>query len=390
MIDNINEDYIRGLITNRMLQNMTVEYKAELPELESEKGKDEFLADIVSFANSAGGYIFYGIEAKDGGQQNILGVNLENKNEDTIKQQIESIIRDMVEPRIIPSVKIQFINCESKKSVLVIRVPKSWCAPHMVGPKDSSRFYCRNSAGKYHLDCSEIRSAFLFSENLAEKIRNFRNDRLAKIVSDEIPCPFLLGKGSKLVLHILPLSSFKGDIAIDIKSFSQFAANFHPVYTDPGRRLINFYGVLAYSHESNGFPPYSYCQVFRTGQIESVTNLSSYMKNDNLPVEALEREIVKTIKELTENLKQWGPIVPFFISIAWLGVKDCVVCESPYEIKKIVDQDLILPEIMFKDYNDNPSEIAKMLRTSFDLVWNAGGYLGSPNFDKNGDWIPKS
>jgi hypothetical protein len=50
-----------------------------------------------------------------------------------------------------------------------------------------SRYYSRNAAGKYSVDVTEIRSAFGLSESLPDKIRWFRDDRVAKIVADETP-----------------------------------------------------------------------------------------------------------------------------------------------------------------------------------------------------------
>jgi hypothetical protein len=40
--------------------------------------------------------------------------------------------------------------------VLRIRIPPSWAAPHIVTFQGLSRFYPRNSAGKYPLDAGEI------------------------------------------------------------------------------------------------------------------------------------------------------------------------------------------------------------------------------------------
>jgi hypothetical protein len=44
---------------------------------------------------------------------------------------------------------------------------RSWIAPHRV--KANDKFYGRNSKGKYPLDVSELRTAFMLSEQLTEK-----------------------------------------------------------------------------------------------------------------------------------------------------------------------------------------------------------------------------
>ena len=63
-----------------------------------------------------------------------------------------------------------------------------------------SRFYSRNSAGKYPLDVHELRAAFAMSERTAERTRAFRAERLAHVISGETPVAML--DGAKTVLHI--------------------------------------------------------------------------------------------------------------------------------------------------------------------------------------------
>lgn len=61
-------------------------------------------------------------------------------------------------PRI-PGISMRAVPLKGKRFVIVIRIPKSWASPHMI-TKGSSKFYSRNSAGKYPLDVFEIRTAF--------------------------------------------------------------------------------------------------------------------------------------------------------------------------------------------------------------------------------------
>ena len=71
--------------------------------------------------------------------------------------------------------------------MLIIRIRKSWSAPHMVTFKGAARFYSRNSTGKYPLDVSEIRTAFSVSETLPDRLKNFRQHRLSLIASMRHP-----------------------------------------------------------------------------------------------------------------------------------------------------------------------------------------------------------
>jgi predicted HTH transcriptional regulator len=74
--------------------------------------KLEFLADVTSFANSNGGTIFYGIEAKDG--QPISMDGFEISNLDKFKLRIEEILKDNIKPRI--DFNLSFIELSTKKN----------------------------------------------------------------------------------------------------------------------------------------------------------------------------------------------------------------------------------------------------------------------------------
>jgi len=55
-------------------------------------------------------------------------------------------------------------------------------------------------------------------------------------------------------------------------------------------------------------------------------------------------------------------------------------------VQSIDREDLKLPRVVIDDFVKNPE---KMLKTSFDRIWNACGYPNSLHYDKNGNWIEK-
>jgi len=389
-IDKIIKVDILALITDGIAEIKTIEYKAELPKFNDE-GKKEFLADITSFANAAGGDILFGIKAEKGIPKDAVGVGIDKAKQDELKLKLESIIRDSIESRIIPAIQMEFVSGFEKGPVLIIRVPKSWAAPHMVGPKNSSRFYSRNSAGKYPLDCSEIRSAFSLSESLTARIQQFRNDRLAKIIAGETPV--LLEGKSRLVLHILPVSSFTSDTSIDAKLLFDQAGTFEPMFATGLSRRINFDGCVTFDRSGN--TSYTYCQIFRRGQLEAVSG-SFFVDNDGklfLPHIAYEKELIESVKKFTAALNAFQVFAPLFISITLLGVKGVALTtrNSFTRYTAPIDrQNLILPELMVEDYGKvaNDNDIARLLRPALDSVWNACGEPWSINFNKDGNWSP--
>ena len=115
-------------------ESKTLEYKLKLP-LSTDKDKKEFLADASSFANAGGGDLIYGIGAIDGRPIDIPGLADFNEDKDVLR--LESSIRDGIEPRV-QGVQFRTIEGFSNGPVLIIRLPRSWAAPHMVSFKGNS------------------------------------------------------------------------------------------------------------------------------------------------------------------------------------------------------------------------------------------------------------
>jgi len=176
--DDINETDIRQLIEDQISERKTIEYKLTLPDNKYDS-KKEFLADVSSFANAVGGHLLYGIKAENGIPVEITGVS--NSDLDGEILRLENLLRDNIQARI-QGVSVRAVNIESRNPVLVIRVPPSWLKPHVVNFQGHWRFYARNSAGKYPLDVLELKSAFLASSELGEKIRNFHINRISKVI----------------------------------------------------------------------------------------------------------------------------------------------------------------------------------------------------------------
>ncbi|MCX5908563.1 MAG: ATP-binding protein, partial [Deltaproteobacteria bacterium] len=210
-IESISETDLQTLKENQVAEGKTVEYKAALPG-GTDSGKKEFLADVSSFANASGGHLLFGIEEANGIPTAIPGLDIPDT--DALINRLENIVRDGIEPRI-PGIQMRKIDLKTSKKVIIISIPKSWSLPHMVIFQGHSKFYSRNSSGKYPLDVGELRSAFLLSETTIERIRRFRLERLGKILSGETPVPVELVP--KMVLHLIPINAFDPARKLDPK-----------------------------------------------------------------------------------------------------------------------------------------------------------------------------
>lgn len=390
LFDLINKSDIDALIYNGVAETRTLEYKEKLS-VNSDEDKKEFLADISSFANTSGGDIIYGIQEQRSSDNKTTGIpeaanGVGAINSDAEIRRLENIIRDGVAPRII-GLQTKAIDGFADGLVIVIRVPKSWNSPHMVTFKNHSRFYSRNSAGKYPLDVTEIRSAFIASESLADKMGQFRTERIAKVIADETPVP--LQPNPKIVLHVLPITSFTAGSNIDLNLISNNSSDLRLINSFNSSIRYNFDGFLRYAN-NNTLPiiSYAYTQIFRNGAIEAVEAymLKAWDEKRLIPSVAFEEKLINSLQQYLQLQHNLEITPPTFIMLSLLGVKDYIMATNNFFYQAYpIDRDILLvPEVIVEDYTAEASDI---LRPAFDAIWQACGWERSQYYDDNGNWV---
>src|ERR1700752_4086540 len=178
-LEAINESDLQALRENGVREKKDIDYKASLPN-NTHDSKKEFLADISSFANASGGHLVLGMREEAGVPVELCG--LQHINVDAEVNRLDNLLRDGIKPRLYMA-PIQPVSLRAQEVAIVIRIPKSWAAPHVVDYQGHWRFYSRNSSGKYPLDIGEVRTAFALTETIGERIRDFRAEQLGRIVA---------------------------------------------------------------------------------------------------------------------------------------------------------------------------------------------------------------
>ena len=386
-IDKIKKTDIDELLISKAAESKTLEYKEELSK-DSDNEKKEFLADVSSFANASGGDIIYGIKEERDGKKGKTGrpeaaIGIANITGDEAKLRIENIVRDGLSPRL--KFQIKCIDGFPQGPVIILRMPKSLSAPHMI-LKGSSKFYSRNSAGKYPLDVGEIRSIFLASEALPEKIKRFREQRLAEITADQTPVQ--LKTGRRFVIHLIPISAFL---------YGSNNQNIILSSTDDKIRVQQAVSVDNFRYNIDGYLVYQtgdigdhgrYFQFYRTGIIEYVDSniLTSLESRDNIPGIAYEKRIIERVSNLLNLMKYFNIETPILIMISLLDVKGVKMIHRACETSECIDRDsIILPDILLDDYAVKTEHLLRMV---FDAIWQACGVDRSLNYDEHGDWNP--
>lgn len=382
-LQEIEETNLQQLINAQVPESRTLDYKRDL-EVSTPDQRKEFLADISSFANASGGHLIIGIDESGGIPTTINGVSVPDPDAEVLR--LENIIRTGIDPRI-PGLETRAISLSSGDYVLIFRIPQSWISPHMVTLRGTSRFFSRNSAGKYQLDVTELRNAFILSESASERIRNFRIDRINKIMTGDTPVS--LEEGAKEALHLVPLQSLSTDRQADLDVFIKDHATdlyriLHPRNLTDWRH--NFDGILIINAPQTVGVARWYIQLFRNGITEFVGVVAKPEVHDISY--KFERNFIEILPKLLEyqHLMQVQP--PIISLLSMVNVNGYTIAGQKQSWDRAqtfpIDRDVLaVPEIIIEDMACDPTQTLKPL---FDPVWNAAGWPRSMNYQEDGSY----
>jgi hypothetical protein len=387
-ITNITESDLVSLIADQVAEARTIDYKRDLPGTPNEARK-EFLYDISSFANAAGGHIVFGVEEKEGLPTNLVGLAGINADQEILR--LEQVAREGIRPPI-TGLQAVAVRLASGNIAIVWRVPKSWNPPHQVIYQRAFRFYGRGSNGKYQIDVDELRSLFSLSETVAERVRQFRIERIGRIVGGGAPVALM--HRSCLVLHVVPLSAFGLRSGFSLTEAIEHPNYFPPLYRNrPANWRINFDGILTLSNADEGAAEQrAYVQVFRSGIVEAVA--SGIAKGNPTTVTTLEVEaaIVKYARVYTAAITECGAELPVTIIASLVGVGDAVISTGQRSIfaeqSVASDRDQMhLSEAILDAVPSGNQDCATAVRSVLDQLANAAGAASTSSFDAAGNYL---
>lgn len=379
-LDFIQEEDLRQLVTDEVIEGKSIEYKRDNYG-STDESKKEFLKDVSSFANASGGFLLIGVDAENGIPVRIPGIKVASIDQEKLR--LESILIDNIRPRI-QGVKVKEISLQDEPNyVIIISIPQSFVCPHMITYKKSNKFYSRNSSGSYLLDVEELRNLFNLSGSLAEQARTFRVERLGRIISGGTPIP--LESFPKIILHLIPLNP----VSSSLQQFSLNPGFIGIRYPDFGADLknanSNFDGYLEYSQDLR-FEP-SYLQVFRSGSMEYVWTHPLKREKKMIADIVLERTFLNAVRRLLLIEEYYmGVRPPLFVILSLIGIQGYTVMEqnARYNNSRIDRDSLLFPEVMLETFRCN---IEQEMKTILDILWNSVGWPECPHYNPSGtEW----
>jgi len=396
-LNDLTPEHIQGLIDSEVAESLTLEYKQKLPSKQSEE-KREFLYDVASMANAAGGDIVFGIaerpgenNAKTGIAEKLLGERWSNIQAEVIR--LSSYVKDGIAPRL-GGVELKPISCRDGDA-LVVRIPSSWNKPHLVTIGGVDRFYKRTGTTNNPMNVEEIRRAFLEQGELRETIARWRQHRVELI--DLGPAPVVLASGVITLFHVIPSDAFTPGAFTQSWRIPPNEKN--SVYVPDGNldQRYNADGFLCHGSRKNDGPVNGYTQLFRSGIVEyGFSHHYQPIASENAMIlgRVLEREMVYCYQDANGRLRREGRTGAVYIGFSLMRIFGKSFYNSPiaaawqdrkYEIRQSAFSS---PEV-YVDLSE-PAEnapFAKTLRPLVDTLWQVGGREQTPCI-VNGVWDP--
>jgi len=388
LLSSTNQSDIEQFVTDGEQENSYLEFKRELPSTWDNATKHEFIADISAFANAGGGDLIFGIQ--DDGEGIARKVIPQQINPDQDTRRLQDFLLNLVEPRI-PACEVfpVPVNVDGQSGyIIVVRTIRSWAGPHRV--KTNQHFYIREGLRKRQIDVQELRSLFIRSESQGSRIRDFRTDRISRILTGDTPCQ--LKQGAIMVLHLFPTQSALESMSIEPSNYlpgRMVRPRNLPIFsTLTGSTHINFDGAVTVipsrEIETNGYSIF-----FRNGFYESVKIYNSRSDSNGkfyLPSQLYESECIQLVDRFREELGSLGINSEIVVMFSLLNANQTMLGLSQEQSLfisggqgKFDRQHLLLPDF----FVPSKTEAVDALRPMFDLVWQSCGFPKSFNYNDN-------
>lgn len=236
------QDILTATANGSLEETLTFEAKKELP---PKNKNSEIAKDASAMANTAGGVIIFGIGEDVSGRPTIP-TPFELKGE---REKIDNIIRTSVSE--VPSYTISAIESQldTTKGYLVLVIPPSERAPHMVIVNGERRYYGRGETGNYILSEPEV-------ARLYER-RNLARFDLTPILEEQIQNAPIKEHNGFIHLHIVIKPVLQDDSILE-KAVGGFSIEYGGQVNE--QILLNL--LVEKVRESDVFPSDGYGQGF--------------------------------------------------------------------------------------------------------------------------------
>ncbi len=358
-INKIDMQDIKNLIKDQEPESKHLEYKGEM---EGQEEKRAINKAVCGFANADGGLFIYGINEDENKKHTLInGISLDGTSLDEKKRSILSTIEANIEPRV--DVGIKGIELDDDKVVILIKVPKSWNAPHCIKKNNGKirSFYIRRDGSTNPMEFEEIKNMFDLNGKLHEKINSYRDERVQNITSKN-------ESNYNVIFHAIPFDAFsksridfrKARIALRGKEFLSgfYFSDFDGLWGD---------GYLFKK------------KLFRNGIFEAFYNEHDY---DVVYVHDSKDKFEKFVTECLEVYEELNISCPVVFFVTFTNIKGLEMAVNPPKRSKNRDpeRDILDPAgIIIKEKDQVKSEVYNV----FVPIYNHYGFEVDYDFEQS-------
>jgi len=384
----ISESHLLNLVIAKVSEGeKTLEFKQEL-KIGTDGDKKEFCTDVISFANAIGGLMLYGIRADNGIAVEVFGLSISDA--DSLILQVDQILNSGISPRL-PWVNFQIVPLANGRSVFAIKIPRSTIAPHAAGRDGSFRFFTRGSNGKLPMDIPQVRSSFLLSEGLRNRLRAYRAERTGRIIANDGIVP--LFSGAKLIIQLVPLISLADPVEYEVSRFHPFQQKDLVALgcQNSFGREYNVDGIADIYRAANATECSGYTQLYQNGILEGVDSDIVISNNDErynncINAQYLHGNMLMGIERFISIVKILGIETPIFLLISLVGIKGTRLFYSNFHAlpKKCERDSIMLQDIIITDLKCN---LPNAMKSAFDSIWRGFGAPKCQWYNADGTYL---
>jgi Putative DNA-binding domain len=344
---NITLTDIEELRENEVAEGLLLDYKAE-PYGRSEADKKEFLKDVSSFANTAGGHLLVGVAEAGGVPTQIAGVE---GDLDAEMLRLESLLRDRIEPRIV-GIRMVLVPIGDNRRVLVIRVPRSWNPPHAVLQNASRLIFARNSAGVHEASIDEMRGMFTSGAREWELAKSFQSERMAVVHNGAGPL-YNIQQDGRILLHIVPFSALVSQGTAELERLDP--SELVPIWCSGCDSGYNVDGYWTKSGQAGA--KCGYLQFFRNGIIETAAGdiRTSSERGPYFLVQSFEDQVATKTERYLNSMKRADVAMPAYIMASGVRMHGTYVFFDPYDKfreAQPLSGNVVFPAVRIDEYTD--------------------------------------
>lgn len=377
-IEDIKFADLEALIRNRVSESRRLEFKRDHYGRKDED-KKEFAADVSAMANAQGGDLIIGISEENGVASELTGIAATDP--DALILAITESLRSSIEPPI-PEIRVVWIEKSPRHGVIIVRVPRSWSAPHRVTVAKDSRFFIRDENGKHPMSVDELRRSFLFGTEIESRLRSFRAERIKLLTVNEGPLA-IAADGPRMIVHVVPLASLTDPPQIE---FDPRRAGIGPLGGGGWSQMFSVDGPVSYSGPEERFETVrAFTTFFRNGIVEAVGAVYAGERNGRkiIDLAGVEQDAERLLRQCAKEYEHYRIGPPLYFMVAVIGVRGFSADVDGWHGGLAFphrSDNVLLPELRLEaaQLAGNPVEV---LRPIFDLLWNAFGQRGSPKID---------